>query len=186
MFVSPFHKLSISRQKRMTIFLLVFVIVMIAIMRFFDAPLKNETAPNGIVSFELAKELSNSKAILYSWSEFSKPFANLSMTFDFLFLVIYSLFLSLVTHRLNEKVWKKGKTHQFGIVICYLIFLAAFFDVIENIALMQLLKGNLQQIWSSIAYYFAVMKFGLLVLGLVFIVVSFVKMIIKKFNSSTV
>ena len=106
------------------------------------------------------------------------------MTFDFLFLVIYSLFLALITHRLNEKVWKKGKIYQFGILTCYLIFLAAFFDIIENIALMQLLKGDIQQIWSSIAYHFAVTKFGLLVFGLLFIVVSLIKLIFKKFNSS--
>ncbi len=180
MLISPFYKLSIRRQKKNILFLVVFVVVMIAIMRFFGAPLKNGTAPNGIFSFELAKELSNSKAILNSWDDYAMIFAGLSMKFDFLFLVIYALFLSLVTHRLNESVWVKGRMYQFGILVCYLIFLAAFFDIIENIALIQLLKGDLLQIWSSIAYYFAVIKFGLLALGLVFIIASFVLLIFKR------
>ena len=51
-------------------------------------------------------------------------------------------------------------------------FVAAFFDVIENIALIKLLLGDIQRKWSLIAYYFAVIKFGLLFIAIVYIFIS--------------
>ena len=177
---SPFYKLSADKQKRNLIFLLVFMVIMVATMRFFDSELKNDIAPNGIVSFELAKELQNTEMILNSWDDTAKTFANLSMKFDFIFLIIYAFFLGLVVHKLNESVWKKGSIYQLGVLICWSILIAAFFDVIENLALMQILKGNLQQMWSTTAYYFALMKFALLALGFVFILVSLVKQLMNK------
>lgn len=180
MLISPFYKLSLEKQKRNLIFLFIFMIIMVAIMRFFDSELKNNIAPSGIVSFELAKEVSQSEMILNSWNDTAKSFANLSMKFDFIFLIIYGLFLGLLVHRLNESVWKQGSIYQLGILICWSIFLAAIFDVIENLALMKLLKGDLQQIWSTIAYYFAWMKFALLALGILFVILSSGKLLLNK------
>lgn len=177
---SPFHKLPKSSEKKWTIILFVFLVVFIVLMRFFDAPLKNEISPNGIVSFELAKTLSKSEAILNSWDDSAIASAKNSMMADFLFLVVYSFFISLIVHRLNNRVWKKGFVYQFGKIVCWLVFVAAFFDVIENIALVRLLYGDLRQLWSSIGYYFAMMKFGLLLLGIFFILMSLVVLPFKK------
>ena len=177
---SPFYKLSQSAEKRWTIISLIYLIGFIVLMRFFDVPLKNEISPNGIVSFELAKTLSNSEAIINSWDANALQSAKNSMAADFLFLMVYSFFISLIVHRLNNRVWKKGFVYQLGILICWSVFLAAFFDVIENIALVRLLYGDLQQLWSSIAYYFALMKFGLLVLGILFVLISLVTLPFKR------
>lgn len=170
---SPFHKLPKSSEKMLTIISLIFLIGFIVLMQFFDAPLKNEVSPNGIVSFELAKTLSKSEAIINAWDNAAMNSAKNSMKTDFLFLIVYAVFISVLIHRLNNRVWKKGFAYQLGILICWGVFLVAFFDIIENIALVRLLYGDLQQLWSSIAYYFAVMKFGLLVLGILFILISF-------------
>ena len=177
---SPFYKLSHSAEKRWTIISLIFLIGFIVLMRFFDAPLINEISPNGIVSFELAKTLSNSEAIINSWDANALQSAKNSMAADFLFLMVYSFFISLIVHRLNNRVWKKGFVYQLGILICWSVFLAAFFDVIENIALVRLLYGDLLQLWSSIAYYFALLKFGLLALGILFILISLVGLPFKR------
>jgi hypothetical protein len=60
------------------------------------------------------------------------------------------------------------------------MFLAALSDMIENVALIKLLLGDLEQKWSSIAYYFAISKFSLLILGLLFIFISSFILILKK------
>jgi hypothetical protein len=60
------------------------------------------------------------------------------------------------------------------------VFLAAFFDAIENFALIKLFLGDLRQSWSSIAFYFASMKFALLILGVLFIVISWIMKIVRK------
>ena len=177
---SPFYKLSRSAEKRWTIISLIFLIGFIVLMRFFDAPLKNEISPNGIVSFELAKTVSNSEAIINSWDANALQSAKNSMAADFLFSMVYSFFISLIVHRLNNRVWEMGFIYQFGIFICWGIFLAAFFDVLENIALVRLLYEDVQQLWSSIAYYFALMKFGLLALGILFVLTSLVALPLKR------
>jgi len=177
---SPFPKLPNSSKKRLIVISLIFLIGFIVLMRFFDAPLKNDVCPNGIVSFELAKTVSNSEAIINSWDAKALLSAKNSMATDFLFLMVYSFFISLIIHILNNRVWKKGAVYQLGILICWSVFLAAFFDVIENIALLKLLYGDLQQLWSSIAYYFAMMKFGLLAIGILFALMSLVALPLKK------
>ena len=66
MLKSPFYNISKSNENKLTIALLVYLSILIPMMLFFDIPLKNEVAPNGIVSFELAKELIVSENILNS------------------------------------------------------------------------------------------------------------------------
>ncbi|MDP3312675.1 hypothetical protein [Lutibacter sp.] len=87
MFISPFQNISKPSEKKLTIILLVSLIIMFLTMRYFDAPLKNTEAPSGIISFEFAKDLSKSEAILNSWNALAKTSAGMSMGFDFLFII---------------------------------------------------------------------------------------------------
>jgi len=179
MIVSPYQFLSKPAEKKLSLILFGLVVVMVVIMRFFDAPLKNEISPQGIVSFELAKDVDVSAAIIDSWDTIARTSANRSMAFDFLFLIVYGLFIGLMIHKLN-RVWIKSGFHTFGIVLIYLVFLASLFDIIENVALLLLLSGNLEQIWSSTAYYFAMMKFIILAIALVFIIISGTVLLLNK------
>jgi len=141
-------------------------------MRIFDAPLKNEVCTNGIVSFELAKDISVSKNILNSWDDNAKANAGLSLGFDFLFLMVYSSFIALLIYKISIRLQKGKVFYKLGNVFIYLIFIAAFFDIIENIALIKLLKGDLNQIWASTAYYFAMFKFILILICLLYIIIN--------------
>lgn len=180
MIVSPFHKLSKIAEKRLTFTLLISVVILIVVMRHFDGPLKNSVSTFGIVSFELAMQLTRSQAILDSWDVAAKTSAGISLGIDFLFLLVYSSFISLLIHQVNERLWQHTKVQLIGFVMIYGVFLAALFDVIENIALIQLLLGDFEQYWSSMAYYFAFLKFGLLTLGIAYILVSTIILIIKR------
>lgn len=180
MFISPFQNISKPSEKKLTIILLVSLIIMFLTMRYFDAPLKNTEAPFGIISFEFAKDLSKSEAILNSWNALAKTSAGMSMGFDFLFLIIYALFFALLIHKLNERIWKGSEINIIGVILIWLIFLAAFCDIIENIALIQLLLGDLLQKWSSIAFYSAIFKFFLLTVGLLFTIITSFVLIFKK------
>jgi hypothetical protein len=177
---SPFYNISKPNENKLTIALLVYLSILIPMMLFFDIPLKNEVAPNGIVSFELAKELIVSENILNSWDTHARTSAGMSMGLDSLFLIIYASFIALLMHKLNERVWNNIRVYKLGILLIWGVFLAALFDAIENIALIQLLLGDLQQSWSSIAFYFASMKFVLLILGVMFIVISWIMKIVRK------
>jgi hypothetical protein len=149
-------------------------------MRYLDGEIQNNETAQGIISFELAKDLSKSEAILNAWNMESKTAAGMSLGFDFLFLLVYALFISILIHTLNERLWKHTKIYTIGVILIWCMFLAALFDMIENVALIKLLLGDLEQKWSSIAYYFAISKFSLLILGLLFIFISSFILILKK------
>jgi hypothetical protein len=85
----------------------------------------------------------------------------------------------LLIHYINEKVWKNTVVYKIGIALIYAQFVAALFDAIENIALLQLFK-EVSQFWTSIAYYFASMKFILIALGILFIVISWFLKLVKR------
>ncbi len=151
--------------------LLILVILFALVMRYFDSYLINDISKNGIVSFELAKELSKSEAIIDSWDTTAKYAAGMSMGFDFLFLIIYSSFIGLLIYNINQKLWKSRSFYLIGKLMIWSIYFAALFDVIENIALIKLLLGDLYQVWSSIAYYFAMIKF-IIIFSCIFYIIS--------------
>lgn len=180
MLITPFSFSSKQAERKFTFFFLVLLFLGIAIMRFFDSFLVNEICTGGITSFELAKDVSVSEAILNSWNETAKLVAAFSTGFDYLFLFIYSTFIALLIHKLNERLWKDKPFYKFGVLLIYAQFLAALFDAIENVGMMQLLFGNIEQFWTSIAFYFATMKFLLIFTGISYILISFSVFLIKK------
>lgn len=159
------------------------LLISISVMRYLDSFLITELSPNGIVSFELAKELSKSNEIINSWNATAKSAAGLSMGFDFLFLIIYASFISWLVYLINDRLFIKSKNIFLKKVLILLPFIAAFFDVLENMALIKLLLGDLQQIWSSLAYYFAVIKFVLLIVAISYILVGGLISILRRNRS---
>lgn len=147
------------------------LIISIVIMRYLDTPLKNDICKNGIVSFELAKNIDNSNNILNSWDNHAKHSAKYSLFFDFFFLINYAVFIALLLYRTRYKI-KKG--------FIYLIFIAAIFDVLENTTLLNLVYGNSNKIWSALAYYFASIKFSLIILCLLYLIFNGFILFYKK------
>jgi hypothetical protein len=170
-------------NKQYYLLLSTLLFVFIGFMRYFDSYLKTDLSINGIVSFELAKDVNVSSAIINSWDETAKIAASLSMGFDFLFLIVYSLFIAELIHFLNNKLWIHSSFYSIGRLLIKAIFLAAFFDSIENIALIQLLLGDLRVIWSNTAFYFAFLKFILIGICLVYILINTFILLINKMKN---
>lgn len=137
-------------------------------MRVFDAPLKNEIASNGIVSFELAKDLETSIAILKSWDDKALLYAGLSLGFDYLFMFSYTYLLILLLKKLSIRTGNKI-VKLLGTVLVVLMIVAGFSDAIENYAMIKLYLGNLEPKYSLIAYYFAMVKFTIIAISIVFL-----------------
>lgn len=181
---SPLKKIAKNRLNRMTLILFVTTVLCSIFLKYLDGYLITEYCINGIVSFELAKDLSISQEMLNSWSLEGKIAASLSTGFDYLYLIIYSSFFAILIHKLNEVLWGGKPFYKVGILLIYGMFLAAVFDGIENVGLMQLLLGNEIQFWASIAYYFAIMKFVLLAFGLIYIFINYIYMKFRKSNDN--
>lgn len=162
----------------------ILTLILFFVLRVFDAPLHTEEAPGGIVSFELAKTIDKTELILLSWDSNAKISAGLSLGIDFLFLISYSIFIAtsclLVAYKYKDI---KPIIYKIGITLAYLQFVAALFDAIENVALIKLLLGSQNAIYPSIAFYFATMKFLLIILAIVYILSSLIVLIFQKLFS---
>jgi len=174
----------IKNSNTFFVVLLLLLLVAIAVMHYLDSFLITLSSPNGIVSFELAKESYVSVEMIDAWDVKAKVAAGLSLGFDFLFLLIYASFISLLIVKVNKLFFLKKNTGTLEKVIVILPFVAAFFDVIENILLIKLLLGDIQVQWSLMAYYAAMIKFGLLLIAIVYIIVGGVVLAFRKTNKT--
>lgn len=180
MFHSPFEKIKKRTEKKITFSLFYILIISLIVMRYFDRFLVNEISPYGIVSFELAGTLDNAVAIINSWSDLSRTYAGLSLGYDFLFLLIYTLFISLMIHKLNQRLWFKKPFYRIGELLIWSMFLTAIFDTVENVSLIKLLVGARQQFWVSVAYYFAAAKFLLIIISFLYIIINSFLLLTKR------
>ena len=164
-------------------------LVLFAIFRVLDTPLRTSAAPSGIVSFELAGTPFQAQAIIDSWYEMAFllsavegetvpgfvsrafSFAVFGLGIDYLFMPVYAtaLALGILLAAGRHKGW-------FGILGAWLgwgVYAAALFDAVENYALARMLLLN--QVWSpypEIAALSASVKFVLLSLGLIYALVG--------------
>ena len=180
MFDSPFSKISKKQEKKITFSVLYLLVMTLTTMQFLNTNLTNITAPNGIISFEFSKTLERAQEILDSWSPTAKVFAGLNLGLDFLFLIIYTLFLALLIHKLNERLWVGKPFHKIGEFLVWSMFIAAIFDTVENVCLIKLLTGNMEQYWVSVAYVFALVKFILIIVAILYIISNFFILLLKK------
>ena len=145
-----------------------------------DIHLQTSAAPKGIVSFELARTLAQTEAILDSWNTDARLYAALSLGIDYLFLVLYSSFLFLLISKVSHTTENPAWIERFGNYIAQLQILAGVFDALENYFLLRLLFGMYSEIFSKLAFLFASLKFGFIALGILYMVAVLFLRIFKQ------
>jgi len=185
----PLDFIPVNVRKPIFFALLAVTLSLFAIFRVLDAPLRTSSAPSGIVSFELASTPSQVQAIIDSWHEMTyltsslagEPvpelvsrayaFAAFGLGIDYLFMPVYASALALGILLASSR--HQGWFTVLGSWLGWGAYVAALFDVIENYALARMLLMN--QVWSpypQLATFSASVKFGLLALGLLYILVG--------------
>jgi hypothetical protein len=157
----------ISRQRRALIFWLMLALT-IVINRLMDGPLTTPVAPQGIVSLELAGTEANARTIIQSWDAAAREHAVFSVWLDYLFLLTYSTAISLGCLWAASQVRERRWLASVGLYLAWLQWLAALLDAIENVGLLNMLGGRTAQPWPLIAQWFAIPKFLLIALGLIY------------------
>ncbi len=180
MFTSPFKNITAKTERKLTYSLLYLFIISAVVLKYFNIYLDTVSAPYGIFSFELAGNLDKSMEIINSWSPLAKTFAGLNLGYDFLFLLIYTLFISLLIHKVNERLWVGKKFYKIGELLIWSMFVTAIFDAGENAALIKLLIGSYKEYWSSTAYIFALAKFILIGVSVLYLIYNTVILLFKK------
>lgn len=177
----PLESLPLHVRKPIFFTFLFLTLVLFAVFRVLDQPLRTDAAPNGIVSFELAGDARTARLITDSWKQMSLllsatgtpnldivnvpyAFAAFGLGLDYLFMPVYALALGFGTLLAAQK--HTGALRSMAVAAGYGAFVAALFDALENYALFQMLLGAFDTGYPAIAAFCAIVKFGLLVFGI--------------------
>ncbi len=166
---------AIPADKRARVFLPLLVATLLITFAFrFIGPAKPT-----IVDFELAGTVAKATDILTAWTPMDRIHAGFSLGFDYLYMPIYSTTIALAcvwaATVLRSGVWK-----SIGAALAWGLWLAAIFDAIENLALISNLFGTPIEPYPQIAALCATLKFGLILLGLAYVVGGGVARVIKR------
>jgi len=179
LFRYPFGWMIRYGERRALIIIIVLTLLVMFCMRLLDSPLKTESAPQGIVSFELAGDLSNSKMVINSWNSKARVYAGLSLGLDYLFLVLYTVSIGSCCIIIARRIVSSNKTIGFiGAGIAWAMLAAGLLDAAENFALIELLLGSEESYWPGIARWCAIPKFGIVALGLLYLILGGISAIV--------
>jgi len=137
--------------------------------------------PPIIIAFELAGNTATAQSIISNWSPEQINNVKTSIYLDFGFILAYcSAFMFACRAASNfSGVQFFIKT---GLQLSWIVWLAGLCDAIENIAMLRTLS-ELSQTSVSIAFYFATIKFGILLIALIFVLISLVIGVFTKIRS---
>lgn len=161
----PLEFIPLNLRKPLFYVFFAMTIAIFGIFNILDQPLRTNSAPNGIVSFELAREVESAQSIVDSWDVSARLFAAFGLGFDYLFMPTYALALSL-----GLLIAVGNKINRYAIFAGWMgwgVFVAALFDAMENYMLWRVLTGDIISPYPEIAAICAMIKFILLILGLV-------------------
>jgi len=177
----PFKWLPESAQRSALLILFLLSATLLAGMHSLDQTMITDFSPRGIVSFELAGNVNQAKQILREWGPEGKVYAALSLGLDYLFLIVYALFISLacvlIARYFNLRI---AFLAIWGFVLGWGQFFAALLDAIENLALINLILYSQREFWPIIARWCAIFKFGIVGAGLSYILTGTLFILIIK------
>ena len=177
----PFKWLPESAQRSALLILFLLSVTLLAGMHSLDQTMITDVSPRGIVSFELAGNVKQAKQILREWGPEGKVYAALSLGLDYLFLIVYALFISLacvlIARYFNLRI---AFLAIWGFVLGWGQFFAALLDAIENLALINLILYSQREFWPIIARWCAIVKFGIVGAGLFYILTGTLFILIMK------
>ena len=171
--VHPLAAIPSDKRTRVFVPLLIATLVITFLFRFIGP------AQPTIVDFELAGSVDKAQAIIDTWTANEHIHAGFSLGFDYLYMPVYSTTIALACVMaagvLQRKAW-----HSIGILLAWGLWIAAIADATENLALLTELFGNNVAPWPSVAQICATIKFGLIVLGLLYVIVGVVAKVLAR------
>ena len=154
---------------------------MIVVLAALDAELKNSVVPGGIVDFEFCAWQGQCTAILASWNTAQRETLMLLQGLDYLFLLQYPALL--VTAWLWAMPVTRRSPRRFKVLVS-LAALTAFSDAVENVALIQLVRGAQWPLWGEVASSAAAIKFTVLAVLVLGVLAQLTKRVMARLNAS--
>ncbi|MFX0016431.1 MAG: hypothetical protein ACFFB2_14545 [Promethearchaeota archaeon] len=160
-------------------------IVIFLLMRPVETALK-AVSPYGVIELEFAWNIERIHQIFGDWTE-DLILQELNVTLlDYVFLIAYSTFLASLTLLVSRRLLT-GQLQCIGFYMTLVPFFAAFFDAIENLNLILMLSSpsNFPSFSPLIASISATIKFGLIIIVVIFIVVAILWSLFQRFSDRT-
>lgn len=169
----PLNAIPADKRARVFVPLLIATLVITFLFRFIGP------ARPTIVDFELAGSVDEAQAIIDVWNETDRIRAGFSLGFDYLYMPVYSTTIALAC-LLAAGVLRRKAWHSMGVLLAWGLWLAAIFDATENLALFTELLGYNVAPYPQIAQICAVIKFGLIGLGLLYVIAGVVAKVARR------
>jgi hypothetical protein len=132
------------------------------------AQIKTGAAPHGIVSFEFAGSAVSSAEMMASWSDNQQSIARTIQSLDWLYLVAYPLFFSLLASALGRRL--RGGWYRVSVWVAMGVLLCAPFDLVENLALNHQLENGASDGLAQLAFFCAIPKFALVGMAAIYVI----------------
>jgi hypothetical protein len=183
---TPFNWLPVAGQPRAFVALFVLTILAMAAEQISGAPLRTDAAPSGIISFELAGTLPVAQKIVESWGSAGRVYAGLNLGLDFLFIAAYATCIGLGCVIVARNLARQSvPLATVGVVLAWVLLLAALLDCTENYALINLLLGSQQAAFAALAQVCAIPKFAIVGVGIVYVLLGSVAAMVVKPRTAT-
>lgn len=131
--------------------------------------LEHAEAPFGILSFELIWNQAGWERVVGPWSELALTRAMAITWYDYFFLICYGTAAAALSLTLGKMVaCRFPACGTLGRMSAWLAWIAAACDALENTLSLKLLYDRPTQPWIFLMSLFATIKFGLLVVVLLF------------------
>jgi hypothetical protein len=165
----PLQSLTLSQRRKTFWSLLGTTLLLLVILNMVSAPLNTAAAPYGIISFEFARTQSAAQAMLASWDAAAQLHAAFSLGLDYLYMPLYATAIGLASILAAGVLRdKKMPLAGAGAWLAWALWLAAGFDALENVALLQVLFGSTAALYPALAFWCAAFKFTIIFIGLVY------------------
>lgn len=166
----PLEAIPEGRRRRWFVPLLALTLgLMLGVMAPVDRPLRTATAPNGIVSFEVAGDAATAQRMIDGWDERARRFAAFSLGIDYLFMLAYSTTIALgCLWAASVFARRSPGLAALGVPLAWGQWLAAALDAGENAALAVLLLNGVRDPWPAVAWWCATPKFALITAGILY------------------
>ena len=165
----PFESVPIEKRRTTFVPLFILTLVVMIVMNGVGAALNTGAAPLGIISFELAGDVSTAQAILDSWDSQARIHAAFGLGFDFLFLLLYSTVIGYACAWVSSGLRDTMRSLALlGLLLAWGQWLAALLDGVENTALWIILTSGPSVPWPQVAWWCAAIKFIIVIFGLIY------------------
>jgi hypothetical protein len=145
-------------------------LLILAVLGSLYLPLENSTAPQGIVSLELATTPERLNGIVSSWSEEPKVGMAFSLGLNFLCLLTLTNVLALACVMAASRL--SGGVARLGILLAWSQWAAGIFWAVQNSLLAWAVLGHATPFGVTLASLLATVKFALVGTGLLYAVVA--------------